>query len=119
MVARPPLRLRIEPMPRETRKNIYTEHRTVELREPRMPDSEPSSTPSEPVIEIGDRVMVLYNDSPGQQAVLRTERHSGCVHVCNPVWLRKPFPVMLYPKIDMANGNYAGRQKAAENDGDT
>jgi len=62
--------MRIEPMPREARKNIYTEHRTVELREPRMPDSEPSSTPSEPVIEIGDRVMVLYDDSPGQQAVL-------------------------------------------------
>jgi len=69
--------MRIEPMPREARKNIYTEHRTVELREPRMPDSEPSSTPSEPVIEIGDRVMVLYDDSPGQQAVrvVAAEQH--------------------------------------------
>ena len=62
--------MRIEPMPREARKNIYTEHRTVEASESRPPDSDPTSTPTEPVIEIGDRVMVSYDDSPGQQAVL-------------------------------------------------
>ena len=62
--------MRIEPMPREARKNIYTEHRTVEASEPRTPDSEPTSTPTEPVIEIGDRVMVSYDDPPGHQAVL-------------------------------------------------
>ena len=62
--------MRIEPMPREARKNIYTEHRTVKASEPRTPDSEPTSTLTEPVIEIGDRVMVSYDDPPGQQAVL-------------------------------------------------
>ena len=62
--------MRIEPMPREARKNIYTEHRTVEASEARTPDSEPTSTPTEPVIEIGDRVKVSYDDSSGQQSVL-------------------------------------------------
>jgi very-short-patch-repair endonuclease len=62
--------MRIEPMPREARKNIYTEHRIVEASEPGTPDSEPTSTPTESVTEIGDRVMVSYDDSPVQQAVL-------------------------------------------------
>ena len=62
--------MRIEPMAREARKNIYTEHRTVEASEPRTPDSEPTSTLTEAVIEIGDRVIVSYDDPPGQQAVL-------------------------------------------------
>jgi transcription elongation GreA/GreB family factor/very-short-patch-repair endonuclease len=62
--------MRIEPIPREARKNIYTEHRIVEASEARTLDSEPTSTPPEPVIEIGDRVMVSYDDSPNQQAVL-------------------------------------------------
>ncbi len=62
--------MRIEAMAREARKNIYTEHRTVEASEPRMADSEPTSTPTESVIEIGDRVMVSYDDPQGQQAVL-------------------------------------------------
>jgi transcription elongation GreA/GreB family factor/very-short-patch-repair endonuclease len=62
--------MRIEPMPREARKNIYTEHRTVEATEPRTPDTEPTSTPTEPVIEIGDSVMVSYDDPPGHQAVI-------------------------------------------------
>ena len=62
--------IRIEPMAREDRKNIYTEHRTVEASEPRTAESEPTSTPTEPVIEIGDRVVVSYDDPPGEQAVL-------------------------------------------------
>jgi very-short-patch-repair endonuclease len=60
----------IEPIPRETWKNIYTEHRTAEASEPRMEDSEPTSTPTEPVIEIGDRVLVFYDDPPSQQEVI-------------------------------------------------
>ena len=62
--------MRIDPMPREARKNIYTEYRTVEAREPITADSEPTSTQPEPVIEIGDRVMVSYDNPPGQQAVI-------------------------------------------------
>ena len=61
--------MRIEPMPREARKNIYTEHRTIDVTEPQSPESE-SSVIREPVIEIGDQVMVAYDDQPGQQAVL-------------------------------------------------
>jgi very-short-patch-repair endonuclease len=62
--------MRIEPMGREARKNIYTEHRIVEVDQPRTPDSEPTSSLTEPTIEVGDRVMVSYDDPPGQQAVL-------------------------------------------------
>jgi transcription elongation GreA/GreB family factor/very-short-patch-repair endonuclease len=62
--------MRIAPMAREDRKNIYTEHRTVEASEPRTAGSEPTSTPTEPVIEIGDHVVVSYEDPPGQQAVI-------------------------------------------------
>jgi very-short-patch-repair endonuclease len=69
--------MRIEPMPRDVRKNIYTEHRTVEVDDPRRGESEPSSTPTELVIEIGDRVMVSYDEPTGQQVVLivATDQH--------------------------------------------
>jgi very-short-patch-repair endonuclease len=68
--------MRIEPMPREARKNIYTEHRTADVTESQSPDNE-SSVNREPVIEIGDRVIVAYDDPPGQQAVLivSSEQH--------------------------------------------
>jgi very-short-patch-repair endonuclease len=62
--------MRIEPLPREARKNIYTEHRTVEVNEPRLPDSDHSSFISEPVIATGDRVVIIYDDPSGQQAVI-------------------------------------------------
>ena len=62
--------MRIEPMPREFRKNIYTEHRTVEVSDPTITDSDISSTPTEPIIEIGDHVVVSYDDPPGQQEVI-------------------------------------------------
>jgi transcription elongation GreA/GreB family factor/very-short-patch-repair endonuclease len=62
--------MRIEPIPREARRNVYTEHRTVEVNEPRTADSEPTSAMTESVIEVGDRVVVVYDDPPGQQAVI-------------------------------------------------
>ncbi|MGE5306570.1 MAG: AAA domain-containing protein [Alphaproteobacteria bacterium] len=62
--------MRIEPMAREARKNIFTEHRTIEADEPGIPDSEPTSTLTEPLIEVGNRVMVAYEEPPGKQAVL-------------------------------------------------
>ena len=62
--------LRIEPMAREARKNIYTEHRTIEPGEARGSDAEPTSTPMEPVVEIGNRVLVSYDDPTVQQAIL-------------------------------------------------
>lgn len=73
--------MRIDPMPREARKNIYTEHRTIEVSELGMDDIKPSST--EPVIEIGDRVMVAYDDPPGQQAVIvvTAEQHDPAMRI--------------------------------------
>jgi transcription elongation GreA/GreB family factor/very-short-patch-repair endonuclease len=62
--------MHIEPMPRETQKNIYTEHRTVEASETRTPERESTSALPEAVIEVGDRVMVSYDRPSGQQAVL-------------------------------------------------
>jgi very-short-patch-repair endonuclease len=66
----------IRPMPRESRNNIYTEHRTEDVTGLQSPDSE-SSVIHEPIIEIGDQVIVVYDDSPGQQAVLivSSEQH--------------------------------------------
>jgi transcription elongation GreA/GreB family factor/very-short-patch-repair endonuclease len=75
--------MRIEPMPREARKNIYTEHRTVEASEPGTAGSDPTSTPTEPVIEIGDRVVVSYDDPPGQQTVVvvAAEQHDPAMGI--------------------------------------
>jgi transcription elongation GreA/GreB family factor/very-short-patch-repair endonuclease len=62
--------IRIEPMPREARKNIYTEFRTIESSEPATAEIEPTSSQAESVVELGDRIMVAYDDLPGQQAVV-------------------------------------------------
>ncbi len=60
----------IEPIGREARKNIYSEHRAVEVTEPRTSDSELASPLAEPVVEIGDGVVVSYEDGPVHQATL-------------------------------------------------
>ncbi|MFI5394344.1 MAG: AAA domain-containing protein [Candidatus Binatia bacterium] len=75
--------LRIEPMAREARKNIYTEHRTVEVTEPGTSDTEPTSTSTDPVVEIGDRVLVSYDDAPVHQAtlVVAAEQHDPSMGV--------------------------------------
>jgi hypothetical protein len=66
----------IAPMAIEARKDIFTEHRTVEANEPRTSDREPTSTTSEPVVEIGDRVLIAYDDSPGRAVlVVAAEQH--------------------------------------------
>jgi transcription elongation GreA/GreB family factor len=67
--------MRIEPMSREARKNSYTEHRTIEVDQQRTTDNESTSTLTESVIEMGDRVMVVYDEPPGQQAVLIVAAH--------------------------------------------
>jgi transcription elongation GreA/GreB family factor/very-short-patch-repair endonuclease len=69
--------LGIEPMAREARQNIHTEHRTVKVSTPRTSDSEPAATSTEPVVEIGDRVLVSYEDATVQQAtlVVAAEQH--------------------------------------------
>jgi len=63
-------KMHIESLPRQARRNIYTEHRTIVVDEPRTVGSESTSELMESVIEIGDRVMVAYDDPPGKQAVL-------------------------------------------------
>ena len=75
--------MRIEPMPRDARKNIYTEHRIVEVSELQAPHVEPTSTLTESVIEIGDRVMVSYDDPQGQQAILvvATDEHDPAMGI--------------------------------------
>jgi len=61
----------IEPMAREGRKNIYTEHRVVETLESGKPAAaESAQTETEPVVEVGDRVLVAYNDAPAAQVTL-------------------------------------------------
>jgi very-short-patch-repair endonuclease/transcription elongation GreA/GreB family factor len=60
----------IEPMAREARKNIYTEHRVVETPESGKPAAESAQTETEPVVEVGDRVLVAYNDAPAIQVTL-------------------------------------------------
>jgi transcription elongation GreA/GreB family factor len=60
----------IEPMAWEAQKNIYTEHRVVEPPGSDKPTVESAQTEKELVVEIGDRVLVSYNDAPGVQATL-------------------------------------------------
>ncbi len=61
---------RIEPMAREAQKNIYTEHRVVETPESGKPAAESAQTEMELVVDVGDRVLVSYNDAPAAQVAL-------------------------------------------------
>jgi len=60
----------IGPMAREARRNIYTEHRVVEASEPGKPEVEPTQAETDLVVNIGDRVLVSYNDDPAHQVTL-------------------------------------------------
>lgn len=60
----------IGPMAREARRNIYTEHRVVEMPESGKPEVEPAQTETDLVVNIGDRVLVSYNDDPAHQVTL-------------------------------------------------
>ncbi len=60
----------IGPMAREARKNIYTDHRVVETPESGKLEVEPTQTETELVVNVGDRVLVSYNDDPTHQVTL-------------------------------------------------
>lgn len=60
----------IEPMAGEARKNIYTEHRVVEMPESAKLEAEPAQTETELVVNVGDHVLVSYNDDPTHQVTL-------------------------------------------------
>jgi len=73
----------IGPMAREARKSIYTEHRVVEASEPGKPEVEPTQTETDLVVNIGDRVLVSYNDDPAHQVTLliSAERHDSSMGI--------------------------------------
>lgn len=70
-------------MPRGTAKNIYTEHRTVGPMEAGGPKSGPETIDAEPVVEVGDRVVVVYNNDRTQHATLliSSEQHDPSMGV--------------------------------------
>ena len=70
--------LGIEPLGSEAPRNVYTEHRVVEAPKVEAPDTgeaatrAPSTPPTEvedksETIEVGDRVLIAYNDDTGHQ----------------------------------------------------
>jgi very-short-patch-repair endonuclease len=73
----------IEPIEREARRNIYTEHRTATSGESKAGQGDGASTILEPVVEVGDRVLVSYDEPPGQQAVITiaAEQHDPVMSV--------------------------------------
>src|SRR5439155_15096970 len=61
----------IEPIPRGISKNIYTEHRVIQIDDTGNPEIESGPIEGEPVVEVDDHVLVSYNDDPRRRLTIR------------------------------------------------